>query len=105
LATLFAAATILYSGLWMYFLRWRVPVQLGFDNDYIQAEQSLLLTNIYKDSPAEKAGLRSGDRILKVDGRRFESAYSLSDMWAKHKPGDVVELLRSINAPLAPPRV
>jgi sigma-B regulation protein RsbU (phosphoserine phosphatase) len=92
LATLFAAATILYSALWTYFTFWRPTVQLGFDNDHLQAEQCELITNVYKDSPAEKAGLRAGDRILKVDGQRFESAYSLTDMWAKHRPGDAVEL-------------
>jgi sigma-B regulation protein RsbU (phosphoserine phosphatase) len=92
LATLFAAATILYSGLWIYGERWQIPVQLGFDNQYVQAEQSQLLTDIYKDSPAEKAGLQAGDRILKVDGERFESDSSLNDIWGRHKPGDTVEL-------------
>ncbi|HVN80737.1 MAG TPA: PDZ domain-containing protein, partial [Terriglobia bacterium] len=91
-ATLFAAATILYSALWMYFQGWQQPVQLGFDNDHLQAEQCELVTNVYKDSPAETAGLRPGDRILEVDGRQFESSYTLIDIWARHKPGDVVEL-------------
>lgn len=91
-ATLFAAATIFYSGLWMYSDRWQVPVQLGFDNQYVDAEQSQLLTSIYKDSPAEKAGLQVGDRILQVDGERFESDYALNDIWARHKPGDTVAL-------------
>jgi sigma-B regulation protein RsbU (phosphoserine phosphatase) len=91
-AILFAAATIFYSGLWIYCERWQIPVQLGFDNQYVQAEQSQLLTDIYKDSPAEKAGLQVGDRILKVDGERFENDYSLNDIWAIHKPGDTVEL-------------
>lgn len=92
LATLFAATVILYSGLWMFYNRWQPTVQLGFDNDHLQAEHCDLLTNIHKDSPAENAGLRVGDRILKVDGQRLESAYSLTDIWARHKPGDAVEL-------------
>jgi phosphoserine phosphatase RsbU/P len=92
MATFFAAATILYSALWIFYQRWQVPVQLGFDNEYVEADHSQRLTNIYKDSSAEKAGLRAGDRILKVDGERFESSYSLIDIWARHKPGDVVEL-------------
>jgi hypothetical protein len=33
LAVLFAATTILYSGRWVYFQHWQVPVQLGFDNE------------------------------------------------------------------------
>jgi sigma-B regulation protein RsbU (phosphoserine phosphatase) len=92
LATLFAATTILYSGLWMYYNSWQPPVQLGFDNEHLQAEHCDLLIHINKGSPAEKAGLRAGDRILKVDGQRLENAYSLADIWAKHKPGDAVEL-------------
>ena len=67
-------------------------MQLGFDNQYVEADQSQLLTDIYKDSPAEKAGLKAGDRILKVDGERFENDYSLNDIWAGHKPGDTVDL-------------
>ena len=92
LATVFAAATILYSGLWIYYQQWQHPVQLGIESDHVEAERSQLLTNIYKDSPAEKAGLQVGDRILKVDGERFESGYALYDIWARHKPGDTVEL-------------
>jgi membrane-associated protease RseP (regulator of RpoE activity) len=92
LASLFAGATILYSALWIFYQRWQVPVQLGFDNEYVEADHSELLTKIYKDSPAEKAGLRVGDRILRVDREPFESSYSLTDIWARHKPGDSVEL-------------
>src|SRR5208337_1978038 len=92
LATLFAATTIFYSSLWIYFQRWQLGVQLGFNSDHLQAEHCQLVTNVNKDSPAEKAGLRVGDRILKVDGERFESAHTLNDIWARHKPGDAVEL-------------
>jgi sigma-B regulation protein RsbU (phosphoserine phosphatase) len=92
LATLFAAATIFYSGLWIYFQRWQLGVQLGFNSDHLQAEHCQLITNVSKDSPAERAGLRVGDRILKVDGERFENVHSLTDIWARHKPGDAVEL-------------
>jgi phosphoserine phosphatase RsbU/P len=92
LAAILAAATILYSGLWMYSQSWQLPVQLGIDSDYIETEHSQLLKNIYKDGPAEKAGLRAGDRILKVNRERFDSPYSLYDIWTRHKPGDSVEL-------------
>src|SRR5208282_4929208 len=41
LATLFAAATILYSGLWMYGTanHWQAGVELGFDNEYVASER------------------------------------------------------------------
>lgn len=91
-AIVFAAATVLYSSLWIFYEGWHAPVQLGFDNEYVAADHSQLLTKIYKDSPAEKAGLRAGDRILKVDGRRFDSPFSVEENWANHKPGDSVEI-------------
>ncbi len=103
LATLFATATILYSALWIKYQFWRPPVQLGFDNDHLQAEHCDLVTKIYKGSPAEKAGLREGDRILKADGRELQNEYSISEIWARHKPGDAVELTikrPSVPAPL-----
>jgi sigma-B regulation protein RsbU (phosphoserine phosphatase) len=68
-------------------------VELGFDTDYVEADQSQLIQNIYKDSPAQKAGLQVGDRIRKLDGERLESDYSLNDVWARHKPGDTIELI------------
>jgi phosphoserine phosphatase RsbU/P len=91
-AALFAAAIIFYSLLWMFASGSWMPVQLGFDNVHLQAQHGELLTNIYKNSPAEQAGLRVGDRILEVDGKSFETAYSLTDIWSTHKPGDAVNL-------------
>jgi RIP metalloprotease RseP len=42
-------------------------------------------------SPAERAGLELGDRIVSVDGRRFSSFDDLSDELRSH-PGEVVSL-------------
>lgn len=87
LAMVFAAATILYTTLWMVGKRWSPEVDLGFDNS-----PSLLVTAVYKDGPAEKAGLLPGDRILAIDGTRLESATSLHALYKPHKPGDSVQL-------------
>ena len=59
LATLFAAATILYTALWMYNSHWQFPVELGFDSQYLGAEHCVLLESVQKGSPAERAGLRA----------------------------------------------
>ena len=66
LATLFAAATILYSGLWMYGTanHWQAGVELGFDNEYVESEHCELIKSVVSGSPAERAGLRPGDRII-----------------------------------------
>jgi hypothetical protein len=72
LATLFAASTILYSGLWMYgtATHWQTGVELGFDNEYVESGHCQLVRSVVSGSPAQRAGLRSGDRILGIDGRQ-----------------------------------
>ena len=44
-------------------------------------------------SPADKAGLKAGDLILKADGRSLGGALKLTDVLADHKPGDTLALL------------
>jgi sigma-B regulation protein RsbU (phosphoserine phosphatase) len=92
LATLFAAATILYTALWMYNSHWQFPVELGFDSQYLGAEHCVLLESVQKGSPAERAGLRAGDRIIGINGHPIESAISLGDVWAIPHPSEPVEL-------------
>ena len=87
LALVFAAATILYTTLWMFGKLWAPDVDLGFDNS-----PSLVVTDVQKDSPAENAGLRLGDRIIAIDGIRLEGATSLYGLYKRHKPGDTVHL-------------
>ncbi len=43
-------------------------------------------------SPADKAGLKSGDIITKVDGQVIDSNHSLTSVIANYKPGDKVTL-------------
>ena len=92
LATLFAAATILYSALLMHDTRWQLPVRLGFDNQYREAEHCELVESVQSGSAVASVGLIAGDRIVEINGRRIENAFSLRDVWALHHPGDAVEL-------------
>jgi sigma-B regulation protein RsbU (phosphoserine phosphatase) len=92
LATLFGAATVLYSVLWMYNVRRRAGVELGFDDEYVASEHCDLVKSVLKDSPAEKAGLKAGDRIVGINGRVLRDSYSVSDEWARHRPGDSILL-------------
>ncbi len=43
-------------------------------------------------SPAEKAGLKSGDIILEVEGKKLSSGYSIRDVLVGKMPGDSVKL-------------
>jgi len=92
LATLLAAAMVLHSVLWMSSLRWQSPVELGFDTDYVESDHSQPVRSVYPASPAERAGLKAGDRIVAIYGRPVANANYLNDVWNLHRPGDVVEL-------------
>ena len=94
LALLFAASLLAYTGFWFVFT-WpeSVPkVQLGFDDAYLPSEHAQLIRAVYKDSPAEKAGLRDGDRILAVDGQPVTDASFTLRIWMLHQPGDQIRL-------------
>ena len=92
LATLFAAATTLYSALWIYNNNRQPPVELGFEDQYVEAEHCDFIESVHNGSPAERAGLRAGDRIIEINGRPLENAFTVSDVWAMHHPGDTVNL-------------
>ena len=73
LATLFAAATILYGAIWMYYIRWEPKAQLSIEFEYSATTRSLHLTRVLEGSAAEQAGLRSEDRIVAINGRRLDT--------------------------------
>jgi len=52
----------------------------------------LLVSRLTKDSPAEKAGLKIGDVIVKVDGGRVETVSGLSEIVQDKKKGDKIKL-------------
>src|ERR1700676_156593 len=91
LATLFAAASILYTALWMYNTLWQFPVELGFDYHYLEAEHCDLVKSVQRRSSVESAGLRAGDRIVEINGRPIENFSSLAEV-AMHHPGDAIKL-------------
>lgn len=62
----------------------------------VEEGTGVLITKIREGSPAEKAGLRVGDVIIKADGVRVEAGEDLSKLVQDKKKGDKVkiELLR-----------
>ena len=92
LASFFAAATILYSSLWMYAVRRPPPVELGFTSQYSATDHYSTVLTVVKGSPAEQAGLRVGDRILALDGGRLESPALFERFWFHSRPGDSIQL-------------
>lgn len=93
-AIVFAVAAVLYSAAWMYYARRPAPVEIGFDADH--SPNTLQVTHIYPNSPAEHVGLRDGDRILAINGRYLTSEppwINLQErVWQRSHPGQTVAL-------------
>lgn len=55
-------------------------------------EKGALITEVMKDTPAEKAGLKTGDVIVKVDGDKVEGPSDVSSAIHDKRKGDKVDL-------------
>lgn len=51
------------------------------------------VVEVVPNSPADRAGLQEGDRIVAVDGKRLGFAGDLADLIAQYEPGDRVVLV------------
>ncbi|MFQ6039170.1 MAG: PDZ domain-containing protein, partial [Candidatus Aminicenantales bacterium] len=63
-------------------------------SEYFGVEKGLglLVSRIEKDSPAEKAGLKVGDVIIRADGKRVERTRELSDLIQDKKKGETITI-------------
>lgn len=55
-------------------------------------EKGAELESINKESPAEKAGLKKGDIITKIDDKKIEATDDVTKAIRGHKPGDKVSI-------------
>lgn len=53
-------------------------------------EKGARINDVTKESGAEKAGLKKGDIITRIDDAKIENAADVSEQVRKHKPGDKV---------------
>jgi C-terminal processing protease CtpA/Prc len=61
--------------------------------DYFKAgDNRVLIESVGDDSPAEKAGLKAGDVVLKIDGEEIEEVDDLVSLIRSHKKDDVVKI-------------
>ena len=71
-------------------------VYLGTIPNYADSTDGLLLDGVRDDSPAAKAGLKAGDRIVKIGNREVKNVYDYTFALGEMKAGQeyVVELMR-----------
>lgn len=55
--------------------------------------RGILISEVVSESPAEKAGLKAGDILIKADGERIEDTPDLHDVIGDHEKGEELELV------------
>jgi serine protease Do len=58
----------------------------------LKSAKGVLVSDIVKGSPAQKAGLQTGDVILRFDGKEVENAHKLSQMAAATAPNTTIKI-------------
>lgn len=66
---------------------------LGTIPDFTEASGGVLLTGTRAGSPAELAGIKGGDMIIKMDGQAVMNLQDFTYVLRARKPGDVVEIV------------
>lgn len=63
--------------------------------DYFDVDENegVLVLSVMEDSPADEAGLKAGDVIVKVDEEKIRGETDLLDILADKEPGDEVEIV------------
>ena len=92
---LFAAASVTYSFVWMYYVRWKPTADIGLEiKQFSGATHSIEITNIHPEGSAERAGIRIHDEIVAIDGKNVASISPdvVQAAWLHRKPGDTVTL-------------
>jgi S1-C subfamily serine protease len=68
-------------------------VRIGFVPNMTDNGPGVLITGTSPGTPAEKAGFKTGDRIMEFGGVKISDLQSLQDQMMKLKPGDKVKIV------------
>ena len=55
-------------------------------------KEGALISSVEKDMPADKAGIKRGDLIVKIDGKSIKNANELKNLIGSKSPGSLVEV-------------
>ncbi|HEX2341348.1 MAG TPA: SpoIIE family protein phosphatase [Vicinamibacterales bacterium] len=92
LAVVVIAAATVYSVAWMYYAGREPVARLGVNPQHRATTGGLLLVSVEPGTPAERAGLQPGDRILEINGRRLDTPNPFYDAVTRGRPGDRVTM-------------
>ena len=60
--------------------------------DYEVNPNGLIVSDVFRFSPAGKAHIKQGDILTELDGRKVMNCYDLKSILRLKKPGDKIEL-------------
>lgn len=63
-----------------------INVSLGTIPSYAESSDGMLLDGVRADSPAEKAGIKAGDKLVKLAGREIKNVYDYTQALGEMKP-------------------
>lgn len=92
LALLYCILLAVYSGAWIHLVRTPPPATLGFESRYRPGAARIDVADVYPHGPAEKAGLKKGDRIVAINGAKIDSNDPLLNLRGRLRPGDIAEI-------------
>jgi sigma-B regulation protein RsbU (phosphoserine phosphatase) len=92
LAVLVVLTTTLYSVAWMYYAGRESAARLGVDTEYRAGPGDLLLNRVDPGTPAARAGLQAGDRIVEINGRRIDTPNLFYDVVTRGRAGDRITM-------------
>lgn len=65
---------------------------LGTIPDYVKTEGGVLLSGVREGGPADEAGIRGGDTVIKFDGVQIDNIYDYTYALRSRKPGQTVRV-------------
>jgi hypothetical protein len=66
---------------------------LGTVPDFAPVDFGVRLSGVRSGSPAEQAGMRKGDVLIRLDGQEIADLYAFTDALRAHAPGDTVGIV------------
>ena len=73
-------------------LKWMVVIAFLLHAGHAGEGQTLVIDSVRDGGGAESAGIKAGDRIVGLDGRKIEDLEDLQEIMATKKPGELVRV-------------